>query len=91
MHGHQFAGGGMFRDQETFEIIDVEYLKQCFYELAALLEFIQNIETGMITVSLTEYSNLPAVALVAWRTYKREKEKKQLKENERLKAQYGSR
>lgn len=39
-------------------------------EYSELMEFIQAIETGLITVTLSEYNMLPGTFLTYWKIYK---------------------
>lgn len=71
-------------------MIDVDFLKSSFIEMAELLEFILNIESGMITISMTEYQSFPRVMLHTWNIYKNELAKKRQHERAQMVNQYGT-
>jgi hypothetical protein len=89
LYGDQFVDGGIHRDEETHEIIDCEYLRRCYDEIEPVLAFIQNVESGMVTITLKEYAELPPVVLVTWGLFKSEINKKRQRENKKMMMQYG--
>lgn len=55
---------------EMGRMIPVEELQRCFMEYRGTVYLLRDIESGIITLSLTEYRALPAMFVDMWHVFK---------------------
>lgn len=89
MNRDTLIGGGIFKDRETGEIVDVDAMHGAFIEMAELLEFIFNVENGLITLTVKDYTEMPRVVHITWGILKSEREKKRQQQREMM-AHHGT-
>lgn len=74
MNPEKFKDGGVLAD-DNFKEVNAEDFKRAYYQWAEVLNFLFNVESGLITISVSEYQLLPTPVHVAWNTLKAERAK----------------
>lgn len=67
----ELLSGESLVDGETFQELPGEVIKEAYQEWQNVLLFIHNVELGIVTLTTTEYLNLPHYVHEAWNEYKR--------------------
>ena len=70
------------KDTDTGESIEVSatYRRLCYARYAWLIDIFEALERGLVTLSLQEYSMLPATFNDAWRMYRSMKSERRSKD-----------
>ena len=84
MNQELFESGAIVGDADTFSVMNVEDFREAYREYAEMIQFFQAIESGFISLSLSDYLSLPAVTIPIWNIYKAEIYKKQKVDKEKI-------
>jgi len=59
-------------DDETGKLVDTDELRECYEAYAGVLELFQDLERGIMVMTMADYHAMPAVTLDAYRIFKQE-------------------
>ena len=76
---------GVKIDNETQEVISRERIDQILSEFAEAIEFFADLESGLFTITLSDYYQIPAITLDLWRTFRSARREKLREMRERNK------